>query len=639
MIVDLEYSASFAPSGFTLERRFQPQTGITAVVGPNGSGKTASTIELVRWLLFGSKARRGKTDDYKNAKGKGTFLINGKQYTITRNSKRDDIVDDETGKILAVNPEAVNAKVIELLGYNLTVFDVCNASVQGGTQLFGKMKPGERKRMIDQVVGLTSNETVEKACRAEAATLRREVEALSKALVVPVGPDQPWGYQFSDELAQKLENAQEARRRYDNAVSKIIPVAEPIKPDYPKPAQVEIDLMQRHEDERRDIEREIERLSRFLQRARPYSPYTAEQLDAAEARLDKRRQIENAGPKPSVDAETIERTWQEWALYDVHVVGEEVTCPKCAHMFRTTGDAPLEPAYSKEFLRDQTKRIARWTGLTDELPEGLDLDAAEIKHGREAIAAEIASGEAQEALQRISAPEDRSAQLDVLRGRAAAWRAYLEAEETYKRQSAINSEAQEVLDNLPEPPTNEEIAALTTRLSSARVYESQWAAYDRARIEFEKQSAVIEDKRKLAEEFKKGGDALADARATIKAYLAPSLSRVASTLLYDMTNGALSGVVVDEDMEISVNGQSLDTLSGGGQTVANLALRIALGRVLVADTFPVFLGDEMDADIDAQRREAIAEALVGLKDHLKQIILITHRDIGIADHVLDLSNP
>jgi DNA repair exonuclease SbcCD ATPase subunit len=107
-----------------------------------------------------------------------------------------------------------------------------------------------------------------------------------------------------------------------------------------------------------------------------------------------------------------------------------------------------------------------------------------------------------------------------------------------------------------------------------------------------------------------------------------------------MTNGKYSEVIVDDDMEITVNGQSIETLSGGNETVANIALRLALGQVLVVETFPVFLGDEMDAFADESRREAVAEAMAALLDkgHLKQVILVTHRGVAAADHVIDLGN-
>jgi DNA repair exonuclease SbcCD ATPase subunit len=62
-----------------------------------------------------------------------------------------------------------------------------------------------------------------------------------------------------------------------------------------------------------------------------------------------------------------------------------------------------------------------------------------------------------------------------------------------------------------------------------------------------------------------------------------------------------------------------------------------MGQALVAHTFPVFLADEIDGDLDAERREATLMAIASLKKHLKQIILITHRGADIADQVHDVT--
>jgi DNA repair exonuclease SbcCD ATPase subunit len=189
-------------------------------------------------------------------------------------------------------------------------------------------------------------------------------------------------------------------------------------------------------------------------------------------------------------------------------------------------------------------------------------------------------------------------------------------------------------------PTAADLDALKTRLFDARYYERLLNDYQVQQDRYEKTSAEIAEALRLADAFREGATSLADARATLKALLAPSLSRVASRLLNDMTNGKYSEVIVDDDMEITVNGQSIETLSGGNETVANIALRLALGQVLVVETFPVFLGDEMDAFADESRREAVAEAMAALLDkgHLKQVILVTHRGVAAADHVIDLGN-
>ena len=61
-------------------------------------------------------------------------------------------------------------------------------------------------------------------------------------------------------------------------------------------------------------------------------------------------------------------------------------------------------------------------------------------------------------------------------------------------------------------------------------------------------------------------------RSLIKGHLVPALSRVASHLLAQMTGGQRSVVVVDQEFDVTVDGQRLDTLSGSGKAVANLAL-------------------------------------------------------------------
>jgi DNA repair exonuclease SbcCD ATPase subunit len=242
--------------------------------------------------------------------------------------------------------------------------------------------------------------------------------------------------------------------------------------------------------------------------------------------------------------------------------------------------------------------------------------------------------------QALPRPRDPTRELADARERQRVWDQYDRDKERYDRQMAANRESMAKLRELGPVPGQEAINALSDLLTECIIYENNLHVYEEAKHTFEQLTAEIEEKRTMAEEFRKGAEALSDARATLKTLLAPSLTRVASKLIRDMTNGKLTDIVVDDEMEISVNGQRIETLSGGGETVANLALRLALGQVLVAHTFPVFIGDEMDSDADDSRRAGIAEAFVGLRDrgHLKQIILITHRSLDIADENIILGD-
>ena len=102
-----------------------------------------------------------------------------------------------------------------------------------------------------------------------------------------------------------------------------------------------------------------------------------------------------------------------------------------------------------------------------------------------------------------------------------------------------------------------------------------------------------------------------------------------------MTAGERRHIDVDADFNIMVDGQPLQTLSGSGKSVVNLALRIGLGQVLTARVLPLFMGDEIDKDMDSERAAATHETFQNLREYLTQIILVTHKPIE-ADHTINL---
>lgn len=122
-------------------------------------------------------------------------------------------------------------------------------------------------------------------------------------------------------------------------------------------------------------------------------------------------------------------------------------------------------------------------------------------------------------------------------------------------------------------------------------------------------------------------------RGLVKQHLIPSLNRVASHLITGMTGGERQSIVIDEDFDVTVDGQPVDTLSGSGKAVANLALRLGLGQVLTNKVFSIFIGDEIDASLDQDRSENCATTLRAVKDRLSQVILISHKSMP-ADYCI-----
>lgn len=640
MITHLSGVVTFPINGVRLDLELSGQPGITAIIGENGSGKSFLGSELPRYLLFGKKALRGAAADYKNLDAKGTFTIAGKVYEIARSAKEEQIVDAK-GNVLAVGADAVTKKCEELLGYGLEVFDICNCSPQKKTDLFGRMQPAKRKQLIDRVIGLTSNEKVEKACRDEAAGYRREVDALSRQLREPVKPAEPEGYVNSNALQQMVDEGRVALRKRAEIMARIKPIAHPVFPEGRRPDDEEVAELERQQGDYLVNSRRRAELDAIIVECIPHDKddWTDDQLLAAAGRLVAKEALERRGPKPTTPLTELEVMTGQWAAvenFDAQA-HEETECPKCGHKFLTGGERPEEPWLSKEQIAKQRAAHAAHADKI-KLPDGPDLTLAQINHARAARAAKERYNAAVKELAELPVLLDMSVSLAALREQLAEWRACDAALERVLRQERENDAAERELMELGTVKTQETIDALADRLADARVYEAALVEFERVQTEMADLSAQIAEKQKMAEEFAKGGAALADARATVKSFLAPALSRVSSAIINDMTLGKLSSVVVDDDMEITVNAQRLETLSGAGETVANIALRIALGQVLVKNTFPVFIGDEMDSDADDLRRQATAEAIRNLKDRLSQIILITHRDSEIADQVINLND-
>jgi hypothetical protein len=447
------------------------------------------------------------------------------------------------------------------------------------------MLPSERKQKIDHVIGVIDAENAEKACKTEASAYKREAEALAKQLREPVAPPDEY-HRASEEIEKDLNAGRQLRRTWDAHASQIKPVFKPEKPARARPSDTEIDDLHIHERERRKAVAEMHRLQGVLDRAFHQPQYTADEVEAAKSRNQLRKLLTNA-----------------------------IKCPHCEQEF-VPGHGHVE------------------------LPEGPDLTAEQIQ--QELLGQQMAReyAEARVARTKLKIPDDLSQTLDELVKLHEEWAFYDRQMAIYVEQNAKNETLEKQMEGLPTPPEQELLDELADELADARVYEAAVERYSADKVTFERISAEVKEKLRLADEFKKGAEAIQDARATIKANLAPIMSRIASDLITDMTHGKLTSVVVDENMEITVNGQRLETLSGGGETVANIALRLALGQTLVANTFPVFIGDEMDADADSVRREAVTQAMQALvaSGRLKQVILVTHRSVENVDHVVDLGN-
>lgn len=629
MIKNLTGHVRFLPSGETLSVKFQPKDGITAVVGANGVGKTFTALESVRYLLFGTQALRGVLADYAELNLVGDVEIQGADYTISRSLSKAKLTD-ASGASLAVGTEAVTAKVIDLLGYNLKVFDICNASLQKQADSFGKLRPADRKALTDDLLKVTDVKLTEKACREQATFFKNQAEAMTQVRRNPGEPPVvPATYRPSEELRKELDEAQRINTQRAVLEGKIRPVPCPRTPDTPRPVLQQLAALTQ-------ATKDHAALAQMHERLRCAEPdYSVDELRRMLVWARWKEEERQRGPQPTMTELEVQSALAIYHQLELASEdhGEDVTCPKCDHKFRTGSVLPKKPAASKAELLEQNQRLVRWsTPLPPPPSDGLSTELTPAQ-----VEAKLRNAERWAEFKSLPPlGPDPTQELEALRQADKSWDAYDREVQAKQLVEAENDAAETQLKLLPAP---RDISQLNDAWQASKAYEAEKARYESDLVHFLEVSKTIDEKLELAQQFRDGAKELSEARAELKSFLAPALSRVASELLDSMTNGVLTAVVVDDDMEITVDGQRLSTLSGAGETVANLALRLAFSKILTGSSFSVFIGDEMDGDLDAARREATAQAFLSQKKNFKQLILITHRDVDIADHVIALGEP
>lgn len=212
MLTSLAYSNVFPRTGRTLEGDIQFQKGLGAITGPNESGKSF-IIEMVRFSLFGSAALRGRAEDYRKLTAELAFALKGQTYRVVRKGTNATLFRGTEEIAVGVRP--VNSKILQILGFGLEVFDIACIANQGEIEKLGSMRPGDRKRMVDSLIGLTVIEQLGRWANDEALGLTREADAIERTLVEPTKPLEPAGYRPSVELATAVDQLQAFQRELD----------------------------------------------------------------------------------------------------------------------------------------------------------------------------------------------------------------------------------------------------------------------------------------------------------------------------------------------------------------------------------------------------------------------------------------
>lgn len=606
MLHSLKYAVEFPSTGRTFANQLDFEPGLTAIVGENEAGKSL-VVEMIGYCFFGKAALRGLATDYKNLSAELTATIKGKAFAVSRKPKREILTLD--GEEVAIGAEAINKYVPAFLGYGLDVHNIALVALQDDLAAMTAMKPTARRAMIDQLTGMGSIEATEKECKDAAKQANKEAEYGLSLLTKPIKPVAPENYykptQFLRVDLSEAESIQQERNQ-------LLRVAQPEEPVEPPVMVNTVSGLEMHQQHRQDMLMRYQSLTSQLSMISE-PEFDAEELAKAVAARDNRDAIRLRGPKPEYTIDDLKR----WTFTE--------KCPECGYEVE---DAPITPTECVE----QLQRHNNWAQPLEEITyEGPIKD---VKREERAHAQLGQSSSLRRALERLSIPADRSADLDTARTLERLWDRYNIHKENYDKLSKHYMEAQERLAQLPDQAGL--IQTLRDTLSEAQTYERAIVEYDRASEAYEAALLKIAVKQGEVEGYDNGIKALRDTRMRVKQELVPSLSKVASALLYSLTAGVRQYVVIDQDFNVTVDGQPLQTLSGSGKAVVNLALRIGIGQVLTSKVLSLFIGDEIDGSMDKTRKDATHATFSSLTKHIEQVLLITHKDVD-ADHLIVLS--
>lgn len=575
------------------DRTIEFDLGLTGIIGKNESGKSL-IVEFIRFALFGSAALRGKADDYKKLHVELWFAVRGHEYHVIRKAGKVELYRDESE--LASGTKPVNAAIIEALGYDLLVFDVANACNQGNVEALSNMRPTERKAMVDRTIGLDILDEVISHCGAEALSSKKLAEALEKTLVAPVEPVEPEGYNASSDLAILLNDAREDQKERNQLQGWL--TAAPAQPNAPAKCTVAetIAALTDYQRGRQAKQREIADLENTI-KALVLPKYTKEYLD---------------------------QKAEQWIAYGFWLQKKRLVdqgnlcCPQCSHEWPIAGDALAAFADVVEVEKPELTEM-QINAERDRLSNVEKLD--ELTGVLTTLTAQL-----------LDMP-DRSADLKLRLEADAAeaqYAAQVKAYDAYQSQAAAKQARFAELDGI-----DAEVTRLDALHRQAVAFERDHIAYVAALAAYARTGEQILEHKTKADEYAEAKKRVQALKVQVKTHLLPSLNKVASILINQMTGGERYEVLVDEDFEISIDGQSINTLSGSGKAVANLAVRIALGQILTNKVFSVFFADEVDAAMDDDRASYTAQALRRLTDLIKQVVIITHKRPE-TDHLIEL---
>jgi exonuclease SbcC len=242
-------------------------TGITAIIGPNGSGKT-TVLEAMAWALYGQPAIRGHRDGVRFL-GAGSrapveveldFELGGHRYRVTRGLTTAAVYLDGSDAAVANSISAVNELIARRMGMSRAEFFNTYFTGQKDLAVMAAMGATERAQFLSRVLGYERLRVAQEIARETRRRIGAEIAGLRSAMPQPDSIADAVSVAAAS-LQQAIARSNEAGTRHSIALAELKRVA-PLW----EQAQREREQWQRLLAEITIVEREVADLTRSGER-------------------------------------------------------------------------------------------------------------------------------------------------------------------------------------------------------------------------------------------------------------------------------------------------------------------------------------------------------------------------------------
>jgi len=616
------------------------EDGVIGIVGLNGTGKS-TIIEGIGYAIYGSQpslTRTGKDDVKRSNAPDGEswgvelwFEIQGYEFHLIRMTKgafnkfKPDVRLLRNGTDFVKGDKDVRLEMFNLLQMDYRAFSSSVFCQQSEVDMLSSLQPAERKRMVLGMLKIGHVDEAIKVLRQDIRDYKQQVKALESVIGDTGGAIEKELEETEDKIKEGEKELNSVNSRKDEAEKKAKDVD-----------SVQVELL----NSRRELDKErrvMEEAHAKHERGRGIR----ELISGIEDDIEKEEELiieeDNDAPKKlkelnkekeELSSSLVRAQYaHDTAMERMSGIEElDAVCPTCEQKISEAHKEVVKESCRQERNKANEEISEITAGLTDidaeieKLKKKVDIISENEKYRMSVERNRKTLEQKKKELEALGAddfsPEAKSRiETELIRVDTQLSSNDKELHRVRKDISSINDELVSVQSNLSSLKSKQEM--LGERLEKFNA--------DKDKLN------DVGEKVKLHNMTDK---ALADFRMHLIGKVRPMLAMFTSQLVREMTNGRYQKVDIDENYDIRMYDHGvpypLKRFSGGEQAVVNLALRLALSRMIAVQRNTDGLGfiilDEVFGSADSQRREMIMETLSGLKSLYSQIICITHID-------------